>query len=38
MNRFKYKFEPPAKKISPKRLIRSPGFKKKFEDGMPRIN
>ena len=38
MNRFKYKFEPPAKKISPKRLIRSSGFKKKFEDGMPRIN
>ena len=38
MNRLKYKLQPPIKALSPKKLIRSPAFKKKYEEGMPRIN
>lgn len=38
MNRAKYNLSSPRKSRSPKPMIRSPAFRKKFEDGMPRIN
>lgn len=38
MNRTKCNVSPPRKSTSPKSKIRSPAFRKKFEDGMPRIN
>ncbi len=38
MNQAKYNPSPPRKSRSPKPIIRSAAFRKKFEDGMPRIN
>ncbi len=38
MNRSKCNVTSPRKSSPPKTKIRSPAFRKKFEDGMPRIN
>lgn len=38
MNRTKCNVSSPKKSRSPKSKIRSPAFRKKFEEGMPRIN
>lgn len=38
MNRFKNSTAPQNRTLSPRKLVRSPAFRKKFEEGMPRIN